>query len=197
MPLRSSPARDALIAVAGIGSLIYPFAVYFGLTWIGAHGLVAIALLLGALRLCALRNPAQRRLGGWALLAASVILAATLAVEADLAAKLYPVLVSLGLAGLFGASLIWPPTLIERIARRRTPDLNQRAIAYTRGVTRLWTVFLLANAGTAAALARWGSLELWTLWTGALSYLLIGLLLIGEWGFRRHFLAHRATAHPT
>ena len=98
----------------------------------------------------------------------------------------YPILLSLGLFCVFGYSLVRPPTVVERIARLREPDLPQDAIPYLRGVTLVWLVFFLANAAVSAATALSGSLELWTLYNGFLSYLIMGALFAGELVVRRY-----------
>ncbi len=46
--------------------------------------------------------------------------------------SLYPVAVNLGLLAVFGYSLFHPPTVVERLARLREPELPPPAIAYTR-----------------------------------------------------------------
>jgi uncharacterized membrane protein len=65
------------------------------------------------------------------------------------------------------------------------------ATAYLRGVTQIWFGFLLANAAIASALGLWGSLQQWTLWTGLVSYLLMGALFLGELAWR-HLVRSRA-----
>jgi len=185
---RSGLTPDALRLVANVGSVVYPVVVLVTLPHIPAIYVVMLAILLAGVRIAALKNQSQRRRMAWVLVFAAIALLALLGVEPMLAAKAYPVLVSLAVATLFAASLIWPPSLIERIARRRDPDLPAPAIAYTRIVTWIWTLFLLANAAVATALALWASLELWALWTGLVSYLLMGALLFGELALRHVFL---------
>ena len=105
--------------------------------------------------------------------------------NARLAVQAYPVVVSLSVAAIFGFSLLFPPTLVERIARLTEHDLPPSGVIYTRKVTAIWTVFLIANAGVSAVTALWGTLAQWTLWNGLLSYLLMGTLFIGEWLVRK------------
>jgi uncharacterized membrane protein len=86
---------------------------------------------------------------------------------------------------VFAVSLRYPPTIVERIARLREPDLPPAGVAYTRQVTRVWVGFLLANAAVSFWTARWGSLDQWALWNGLLSYLAMGALFGGEYLVRR------------
>jgi uncharacterized membrane protein len=182
-------ARKLWLATAMMGGIAYPFLVYAGrvhaeLSLLQPAWLILIALILIGLRLPAMRSAAGR--SGMAVLSvAAAALLLLLALNPELAIKAYPVLISLAAAGIFGSSLIWPPSLIERIARRREPDLPPEAIAYTRRLTQIWLGFLLANAAIATLLGLWGSLREWALWTGLISYLLMGALFLGEFVWRR------------
>ena len=192
--MRQRALNPWLLAVAATGA-VYPFLVYLSLadsaaSFLRPSWLVVVALILIGLRLLAMRDTVGR---GWQIGSAGAALAlmALLALDPDLAAKAYPVMIGLAAAGIFGSSLLWPPTVVERIARLREPDLSPQAVAYTRGVTRIWFWFLLINATIAAALGLWGSLAQWTLWTGLISYLLMGALFLGELGWR-HYIGSRA-----
>ena len=164
--------------------MAYPLLVYLGLPFLPPSILVIVALSLLALRLLAARGVVHDR---WLrpLLVAAVILVALAVIDSRAAVKAYPVLLSLAAACVFGASLIWPPTVVERLARLTEPDLSPEGVTYTRTVTHIWAVFLCGNAAVAAAIGLWGSLAQWTLWNGLVSYLLMGTLFIGEMLVRR------------
>jgi uncharacterized membrane protein len=89
------------------------------------------------------------------------------------------------LLALFGASLAHPPSIIERFARLREPQLPPAAIAYTRRVTQVWCVFFAVNGSIALVTALWASDQVWALYNGLVAYVLIGLLFAGEWVVRR------------
>ncbi|WP_448207160.1 hypothetical protein [Azospirillum sp. sgz302134] len=167
-----------------MASLAYPGVVYLGRGAIPPQAFVAVALALIGLRLAASNSPAARV---WRppLAGAAGALAVLALLDPALAAKAYPVVVSLGVAAAFGVTLLRPPSLIERLARLAEPDLPPRGVAYCRAVTVLWTGWLLLNAAIAAGLAVAGSVELWALWTGLLSYLVTGALFAGEFLVRR------------
>jgi uncharacterized membrane protein len=148
-----------LLVVAG---LAYPFAVYYGMAHLSPR---IFAALLGGLWL------------GFCLLLG-------LAGEPALL-RWYPVLISLLLLGLFALSLKVGPPLVERLARLREPELPELAVRYTRQVTKVWALFFLGNGLIAAALTLWAPLSWWTLYTGLISYGLIGLLFAGEWLVRQ------------
>lgn len=181
---------DLLPVLAVTGSVIYPFLVYFGLPYLPPGPLVVVAVVIGGLHL--MRQRGRGLMPRWSLLLIPCVLLALLALRPVLAVQAYPPLVSLCLAATFAWSLARPPTAIERIARLTSPDLSPDGIAYTRTVTKVWTAFFVANAAIASACAIWFPVAVWTLWTGLVSYLLIGALIAGEVGVRR-WRARRAT----
>jgi uncharacterized membrane protein len=169
-----------------LGGMIYPAVVYVSLPQVSPFILAAVGLGLIAMRMWGVRRSG----GASAWIPALAIVAATLAalsvVSPGLAVKAYPAMISVAAASVFGASLIWPPNLIERIARLKEPDLSLQGQIYTRRVTQVWTSFLLINAGISGATAFWGSPEQWMLWNGLISYLLMGVLFVGEIALRQY-----------
>ncbi len=165
--------------------LLYPLLVYVAL---GRGGLRWMAVLLAGVAV--LRAVLVREWVSWWLAAGAVLLAAlTFISNAALPLKIYPVLVSLGFLAIFGVSLLHGPSAIERIARLRDPDLSPEGVKYTRRVTQIWCGFFIFNATTAAILAIWASDAWWALYTGILSYLLMGILFAGEWILRPRFVS--------
>lgn len=101
--------------------------------------------------------------------------------------KLYPVLVNAIFLGVFGYSLMAPPSLIERIARRKEPDLPSHAVHYTRRVTQVWCVFFFVNGAIALVTALWASTAIWSLYNTVIAYVLMGLLFGGEYLVRLRY----------
>ena len=97
----------------------------------------------------------------------------------------YPVWVNALMLMLFGGSLYRGMPLVERLARLQDPDLPPRAVAYTRQVTRIWCGFFLINGSLAAALVLLERHGWWALYTGVISYVLMGLLMAGEFAYRK------------
>lgn len=171
-------------------SLAYPGLVYFGHGSVSPGAFVGAALALILLRL-AVAGPVG--LGVWIfpLFGTALGLVAVALYDVDLAVRFYPVLMSLGVGALFGVTLAYPPSLIERFARIREPDLPPEGVVYCRRVTMVWTAFALFNASVAGWASLWGTLEIWSLWTGLVSYVLIGLLFVGEFAFRTRLWRRR------
>jgi len=181
----SSPKLSSLSTVALIAaSLLYPGIVHLSRSAVPPLAFVAVALALIGLRLATLRSPADRV---WRvpLLSAAAIIAALAALDGPLAVKAYPAAVSIAATTVFAATLVYPPSLIERFARLRDPDLPPAAQSYCRKVTIVWTIWLVINTIVAAVLALPGHDVAWALWTGLISYLVMGALFAGEFVVRR------------
>ena len=165
-----------------LAGLAYPFVVYLGLEHLSPR---LFAMLLGALWLARLLGAQQAPLSR--TVAAVALLFCLLLGVVDDSALLpwYPVLISLALLGLFAGSLCSGMPIIERLARLSEPELPPAAVRYTRQVTWVWVGFFVLNAGIASGLALWAPLSWWTLYTGLIAYLLMGLLFAGEWLVRQ------------
>lgn len=88
-------------------------------------------------------------------------------------------------AAAFAHSLLWPPTIVEQIARFREPDLPVEVNSYLRKVTIAWLTFFIINAAISAATAASGSLRLWTLYNGLISYMAMGVMFAAEFLVRQ------------
>ena len=162
--MRSPPRSPELLSVlAGVGTVAYPFLVYFGLPHLAPVVLVVLAGCLGGLHLLRRRRLGHSLMPGWAFLLIPCVLVLLLALRPVLAVQAYPPLVSLSLAAAFAWSLARPPSAIERLARLTNPDLPPEAIAYTRTVTKVWIAFFLANATIAIVCAVAFSVAVWAL----------------------------------
>ena len=168
-----------------VGGVLYPLLVYVSLPYAPPFTFVLVGLGLIALRLWGARHDGTMAIWGVALLFAALALGILSALSPNFAVKAYPSLISAAIAGAFATTLISPPSMVERFARIREPDLSLDGQIYTRRVTQVWTGFLVVNSAIAAVTALWGTVEQWTLWNGLISYLLIGGLFVGEIAVRR------------
>lgn len=178
-----------LVSVALVGVLAaYPLFVYVGISRFGVGPVAAVLAAACLLRLLVLRSrggaqPFMKQLvfvcvGGMVLAVASFL------AESETAVLYYPVLVNAGLLAVFAASLVTPPSIVERLARIRDPDLPPRAVAYTRRVTIAWTVFFAVNGGVALYTAAWTPLATWALYNGFIAYFLIAAMFGVELAIR-------------
>lgn len=121
-------------------------------------GLIAIALLLGAYYL------------------------------QTITAKVLPVLIQLMLMVFFGRTLLKDkgPPFIESFVRLEFPEFPPGISEYCHQLTVLWTGFFAFNALMCVGLALWGTDFWWTLYNGVFIYLMVGVLMIGEYIYR-HF----------
>ena len=183
--------KAALNAVLAVLVMLYPLGVYFGLNHFSPRWLGLILLVLLVLRTAlALRGRARqmRALRAPALLALGLVGSLGLVVgltDSEPLLRLYPALMSLAFLAVFAHSLVFPPSLIERLARLGEPDLPAEGVRYTRSVTGIWCGFFVVNGAIAAWAALYASREFWALYTGGISYALMGLLFAGEWLVRQ------------
>lgn len=173
------PLLKVLIALL---FLTYPLAVYFGLARFGVAPLAWLLTGLALLRLALARH--ERSLWPVAGVALLLGIASALTRNGDWL-RYYPVLMNLASLAVFAWSLHHPPSLIERLARLHEPDLPPSGVAWTRSVTQVWCLFFIGNGSIAFYTARYASLETWTLYNGLIAYVLMGILLGGEYMLRQ------------
>ena len=163
---------------------LYPLAIWFGHGQVEPRWLAGLLLLAAATRLPALK---LSRVARWSVAGAMLLAAFAVWSNLLLPLKLYPVLVSGVFLGAFAYSLVAPPSMVERLARIREPDLPPAAVAYTRRVTQVWCVFFALNGALALGTALWASDAVWSLYTGVIAYLLMAALFGGEFLYRARF----------
>lgn len=173
---------------SGAALLAYPLLLLWGLRHLEPS---SVALLLAAVwllrrLLVAGKSPFDHALALAGIAVASIGFVA----NSETVLRLYPVAVNAILLALFGFSLRYPPSLVERIARRREPGLSAAGVRYTKRVTQVWCLFFVLNGGIALYTAFHASREIWAWYNGGIAYLLIAAMFLGEWSLRRRVL-HR------
>jgi uncharacterized membrane protein len=181
---KNSSVSRILTIFAVLLTLTYPLAVWLAEGRVEPRVMAAFLVLTGLTRLPALLFDHATH---WWLSAISVLVIAAIWANGSLPLKLYPVLVNGALLAMFAYSLLAPPTVVERLARLREPDLPAKAIAYTRRVTQMWCGFFVINGCAALLTALYASSALWWFYNGFIAYLLIGLLFAGEYCVRHRF----------
>ncbi len=97
--------------------------------------------------------------------------------------RLYPLAISAMALTAFAASLFGTP-LVETIARRLGEKLGADDIRYCRRVTVAWVIFLSLHMAVTAVTLFLDRL-VWALYNGFLAYLLFGLMVAAEYGYRK------------
>jgi uncharacterized membrane protein/acyl-CoA synthetase (AMP-forming)/AMP-acid ligase II len=109
----------------------------------------------------------------------------------DIFLKLYPITVSAMLLFVFGSTLFWmKPNMILRFASMADKTIiggpyEKRVTEYCRKVTVIWCVFFILNGCAAAYTTFCCSTEVWSLYNGGISYILMGVLFTGEFIVRK------------
>lgn len=186
--------RGAFLAVA----LCYPLLVFAGSKWLDARilGLVVAAFVLA--RLVSARTVLIRRRRALLIPTLGVVaLFAVVITESNDARYLFalPALVNAVLLVTFAASLARPPSIVETLARVQVADLSSEEVTYCRSVTRVWCGFFVLNGAIIVWLAVNATPAQWALYTGLLSYVLIGLVFSIEYVYR-HYRFRRYLGAP-
>jgi len=170
--------------------LAWPFLVWFGLSHNSLRWLLPLMVLLLMLRLRQARQiSGPMRTAVQSVTVAGITLCVTSALlQSHQLLLFYPLVINLVMLCLFGGSLFTTMPLIERLARFQHPDLPPQGVRYTRRVTQIWCVFFIVNGAIALFTALYGDMPLWTLWNGMIAYVLMGMLMAGEWLIRRRVI---------
>lgn len=113
-------------------------------------------------------------------LSAAVFGSASLILTSSWYIKLYPVIVNIILLIVFAHSLYRPPTVIEIFARQKEQVLSDSALTYIRKVTLAWAIFFLCNGLISLYTVFLSDERYWAIYTGLISYLLIGFFFLIE-----------------
>lgn len=151
----------------------------------------AVAALLGPLLLAALAVALQRR--QWHMLAALALAVIGLAAvvargglgDMNRLYVLQHVGIHLALCASFGATLLGGRlSLIGRVAEHVHGTLSPAMAAYTRAVTRVWTIYFAAMALVSIWIYATGAWSTWSLLANVLTPIVIAALFIGEYLLR-------------
>ncbi|PKF36038.1 septation protein IspZ [Acinetobacter proteolyticus] len=167
------------------GGLITFFVLYpFIVGWSLSHGqfiwVSVLLIVLGGSRLLSAKKDLLLPLTGLAIICGGL----SLILKDHAWLKLYPVGMSLGALIIFALTLYRPPSMIERFARLVEPDLPASGVVWTRKVTVVWCFFFAINAMIALATV-FAPMRYWIIYNGFVSYLLMGILFLGEYILRK------------
>ena len=194
---KTSPTRPrAGVEAQTVLYLVYPLVVYWAHASLSTAATVAVLLVLYGV---AIFLPAHRHLGDAMRLVRlhvplGVFLVAAAASGNRRLLLLQPVAVNLYLLATFGWTLVAGPSMFERFGRAWDPSLPDFTHRYCRVVTLVWCAFFLLNAGATVVLSYAAPVGWWALYTGVLSYALVGLLIAGEACFRLWWFRYYGTS---
>ncbi len=180
--------------LAAIALLAYPFAVYYGLNNYGMSSVAMVLVLLFILRIFVGSSVPLKELKyvAWITGVSGVLLTLLGMIFKDEGwFTFYPVIVNLFMLILFAVSLFQKQSMIERFARLQAPELPDSGVLYTRKVTMVWSLFFIIN-GSISLATCFQSMEIWTLYNGLISYLLMGTLFGIEFIIRKRVQASGA-----
>lgn len=170
--------------IAGL-TVSYPFLIWFSLDYFQPRTLALVLAGLFLLRFLASGMQAKVGLMHFIVPICVLFLLAIAWLNQAGGLMVYPVLVSLLFFTVFSISLVYPPTIVERLARLEDPDLPPKGVVYTRKVTQVWSLFFLSNAAVSLFTVWYGDRWLWSLYNGCVFYVLMGLLMAAEMAVRR------------
>jgi uncharacterized membrane protein len=182
-------------AIAGVLLvMVYPLAVAFAFSL--DRPVLAVALSLVSLAVLAGAAPRGRRAAVMVLLA-FVVFIGIVAGRGTQLSYLPPIVINLGLAGWFGATLrAGREPLVSRFARIERGILEPDLDRYTRTLTWVWTAFFLTMAAVSATLATLPSPLAWTWFTAVGNWVCVAALFLGEYLYRRARFGRYAHAAP-
>ncbi|MEP0355393.1 MAG: hypothetical protein ABJH06_02985 [Paraglaciecola sp.] len=167
-------------------AILYPIIAYFGLKYCNPSIVSALLILLLTLRFVLDKSSSHKHKHFKLVFGAILtLLMFSLLSNSDYGIKFYPVAMSLMFFAMFSYSLIYPPTVIERFARIKNKNLSDYGVSYTRFFTKVWCGFFILNAGISFYTALYSDIEIWTLYNGIISYILMGILGASEWLIRQ------------
>ncbi|TCP94895.1 putative membrane protein [Cricetibacter osteomyelitidis] len=172
--------KIAVGAAVAVLSVSYPFLLYFAREYIDFRYLLLLMLGLWLLRSVWQKNQSQQIIS-WVI---SLFLACSWFINNENLMYWYPVLISGAMFFVFAMSLFSAQSMIERFARLQYSDLPPEGVIYTRQVTKIWLGFFMLNSAITIVLIYWDK-SWWAIYTGLISYLLMGGLFAGEWCYRK------------
>lgn len=186
------------IVIQILGMVFYPLVVHLlielDVPWLAVTGLVLTSIVYLFLVAGFQRDTGARP--AWVGLYLGLTLLGVLNLLTGTHYALYvpPVLINLGIAAAFAATLRGDgATLVERMMRfefgGQAPPAPLRR--YARRLTWIWAIYFAAVATVSLVLAFTASLEVWSLFTNILHYVMALSLLFGQylyrsWRYRQH-----------
>jgi uncharacterized membrane protein len=106
--------------------------------------------------------------------------------KSSLTLKIYPALADLIYLVIMGTSILIPPPLVfyflnmfdKKIKEHINPGFFEQ---YCRRAAIIWCVFFVFDGAVSLVTAFWGSDIIWGIYNGGITYVLMGLIFVGEY----------------
>ncbi len=85
---------------------------------------------------------------------------------------------------IFTLSLKKTPLITQFAQKMQKEPLNQEKLIYTRKATKAWAIFMFMNT-VASLITVFLSDEIWAIYNGFISYILIGTMMLSEYIIRK------------
>ncbi len=131
--------RIMINSVIGLLTLLYPFAVYFGIRYLEPWKMASILVVLLSIRLIA--SCAAKHWSSPLLMVGMVYFSFAIWSNKLLTLRFYPAIANAAMLLLFSWSLLSPFSLIERIVRIQHPNLQPEGHLYASGHANLVRIF--------------------------------------------------------
>lgn len=91
---------------------------------------------------------------------------------------IYPLLMNAIAAFSFLYTLIYPPSLIERIACLKQPTFKSEEVRYMRNLTKVWFGVCLFNVILSSITVYLNNMTFWLVYNGCIAYILMGFVFV-------------------
>lgn len=186
--MKVSPSALALAAF----SIAYPILAVLAIRTIGPWPVVGLLCVMLVLRGASNIFGAAATPLTLALIAVAVAVGGVSIWDPEHAVRLYPFFMNAAMLVAFLNTLVRPPSMIERFARIREPNLPESGVRYTRKATIAWCIFIFCNGAIALWTAFFADLNTWALYNGVIAYVAMGLMFGAELLVRRGVKAREA-----
>lgn len=169
-----------IIKILGIGfTILYPFVVFLALKKHVAMRFLVLLLVVAA-GISFVRNK-----NIWIFACILLFGAGLIVFNDNIFLKLYPVLMNISVCLMFALSLRNIP-LIEKIAKKMGYDLDINQKEYARRTTIAWAIFMFCLT-VISFVTVFLSDEIWVMFNGLISYILIAIMMSVEFLIRKRF----------
>jgi uncharacterized membrane protein len=180
--------KQALKRIFSVVFFLYPLLAFLGVRYFDARIASLVLSLILIARLTFLRSYGQNPFGRvfdviwWIVLANNIV---NIYFKSELALKIYPALMSLGVFGIFVHSLIIKKPIIEKFARMHESHLSEERLKYIWKLTVLWSCWLFINTTLSIYTALFADFKHWAIYNNIVFYVVCGILFVGDFSFRK------------